>query len=196
MTSIFDKLVIDSNGYLEKIRKELQKEIQLHYWLFEIPPSHVLNDLIEIEKISFCPILRYTYEEFTALFDQNNPILMLITINEERVSFILCYQDPEDSAAMFIDSAASKVENREFRLVKLMVAILYIWGYYKGYNSVKLCTEDVNHLGVPLKKIWESQGFKEYHRDETGVYMEIRVYKELAIEAHLWIKGIIENVHG
>ncbi|MFX0210392.1 MAG: hypothetical protein ACFFDT_30715 [Candidatus Hodarchaeota archaeon] len=196
LDDMFKRIVLESNTYLSKLQQELGQELQIHYWKFEHPPSKIINELIKIEEASFPPELRYSFEEFSVLFTQKNPILMIMSVDKIFNSFLLIYEDPEDPKALYMDSAASLSKGRKMRFVKLMTAILYIWGYHQDYERLNLRTEDINHQGLPLREIWECQGFREYHRDDKGVYMGIEIYKELVDQVILWITGKIDNVHG
>ena len=179
MDQILKELVEKARKYLVLLEKRTEKALDLHYWKDEAPSDEILKNLILIEKESFSQNLRYDLEEFRNFFNKKNPILFLITekTNVKRpIAFILCYEDPEEESAYYVDAGATIIAKA--RLMKLIMVIIYVWGYAKGYKSLRLRTEEVDYHGRPLLDLYIGQGFSEYSRDSEGIYIGREITKE------------------
>lgn len=172
MDEILKDLVNKARKFLTILENKTNKQMELFYWVGETPSDDILNNLISIEKKSFSQNLRYNIEEFRNFFNKKNPLLFLITEKTEKkqpIAFILCYEDPDDETAYYVDAGATLITKA--RLMKLMMVIIYIWGFIKGYKSLRLRTEENDYHGNPLLEMYKGQGFVEYSRNVEGIYI-------------------------
>ena len=141
---------------------------------YDIDTLRIIQD---IDNRKFRKELQYTGKEIEERMRKQGFLCFLIYLDDEQIAFEYGY-DVADGV-YFSDSQATLIEGKGVGSTQFALEILYL--YHKGYQGVRLTTEELDEQGRALRSFWERMGFvKIRESDEGNVEMELELKPETA----------------
>lgn len=132
----------------------------------------------EVELEMFREELRYSKEELESRVNLKGFILFIATAGDKPVSLLFGYNDPTIQNGFYLDTLASVIEGKG--LGSTLVALLLIYCYEAGYSIISKNTEEIDEKKRPLRKFYESIGFKYLYTDpNNGDLLRIQIAPDI-----------------
>ncbi len=139
----------------------------------EIALYEKLMDILELmDTHMFREELRYSRAEFKEKGDMSNFALLLCEVEKRPASFLFGYSDPKVEGGFYLDTLATLIEGKG--IGSTLIALLMVYAWETGYNTLSLNTEENDEKGRPLRRFYEALGFRYLGTDpKEGDLMRI-----------------------
>jgi ribosomal protein S18 acetylase RimI-like enzyme len=143
----------------------------------------LMSKLEAIDHEKFRQELWYTHEEFVQKTQQRDFVCLILSVNGEPSAFLYGYDYAEDPKGFFLDEVATKIEGKG--VGKILVALLMVYCFELGYESITLYTEESDEIGRRLREFYEHIGFDNKYSDpEKGLVMNYRIEETKLLELY------------
>ena len=138
--------------------------------------EETLNVIRRIDHTKFREELQYDSTEIKERMEKSGFMCFMIYLNGDPLAFEYGYDDGEK--AYFSDSQATLIEGKGVGTTQFALEILYL--YHKGYNTIRLSTEEQDEQGRTLRSFWEKMGFRITKEYDGTIDMELYLTPEAA----------------
>ncbi|MFW9981299.1 MAG: GNAT family N-acetyltransferase [Candidatus Thorarchaeota archaeon] len=121
----------------------------------------------ELEAHSFRESLRYDSDELLAILNEEDALFLFIVVNESPEGVILGYPIKRiQGTTFYLDTFAIKIRGKG--IGRIVLRSLIEWANENEFKAIEIDTEDMNEIGVPLRKFYEDFGFVVQSIEDDG----------------------------